>query len=94
VSRRRFDHLVVEISVAVGARIPRYALWMRMHQNGCDPETLTPQASAAFCGRPLEGFLAERGLQLTPRAQRRLRRCVERYNPEVPAPEELLFGAP
>ena len=93
-SRRRFDHLLAEISVAAGSRIPRYALWMRIHESGCDPEDLTPRASLAFCDGPLARFLAEHGLQLSPRAQRRLRRAVRSYDPTVPSPEEVLFGAP
>ncbi len=92
-SRRRFDHLVAEISVAAGVRIPRYELWLWIHQHGCNPEAMTARTSVAFCGRPLARFLAERDLELSPRARRRLLRAVSRYNPDVPSPEELLFGA-
>jgi hypothetical protein len=92
VSRRRFDHLVAEISVAVGARIPRYDLWLRIHSHGCDPEAMTTRAAVAFCDGPLSPFLAERDLQLSPRARRRLLRAIARYDPDVPSPEELLFG--
>jgi hypothetical protein len=93
VNRRGFDHLVAEISVAVGVRIPRYALWSHLHEHGADPDALTARASAAYCGQPLETFLAARGLHIDARAQRRLRRCVARFDPNVPTPEELLFGA-
>jgi hypothetical protein len=93
VSRRRFDHLVAEISVAVGARIPRYDLWLWIHENGCNPEAMTSRATVDFCTGPLSSFLAEHHLQLSPRAQGRLLRAVARYDPAVPSPEELLFGA-
>lgn len=89
-SRRRFDHLVVEVSLAVGMRIPRYDLWLRFHELGCDPEALTPQMAAAFCDGPLHGFLAEFGLHLDRRARRRLMRAIERYDPTIPSPEERL----
>ena len=94
VSRRRFDHLVTEISVAANARIPRYDLWLCIHKSGCDPETLSSRATVDFCGRPLSDFLEAHNLRLSPRAHRRLLRAVERYDPNVPSPEELLFGAP
>ena len=32
--RRRFDHLFLELSVALGALAPRYALWLRIHEFG------------------------------------------------------------
>jgi len=93
VNRRGFDHLVAEISVAVGVRIPRYALWSHLHESGANPDALTARDSAAYCGAPLEDFLAARGLRLDARAKRRLRRCVARFDPDTPTPEELLFGA-
>jgi hypothetical protein len=93
VSRRRFDHLVAEISVAAGIRIPRYDLWLWIHDHGCDPEAMSARASVAFCDGPLSNFLAERDLELSPRARRRLLRAVGRYDPDVPSPEELLCGA-
>jgi hypothetical protein len=53
---------------------------------------MTTRATVAFCDGPLPGFLAEHDLQLSPRARRRLLRAVGRYDPDVPSPEELLFG--
>jgi len=76
--------------VAVGARIPRYALWLRFHEHGCNPEQLTAKMAAAFCDGPLAGFLAEHQLRITPRAQRRLRRSVARFDPEARSPEDHL----
>ena len=75
-----------------GIQDPRYDLWLWIHDHGCDPEAMTTRATLAFCDGSLSRFLAERGLHLSPRAQRRLLRAVGRYDPDVPSPEELLFG--
>jgi hypothetical protein len=90
VSRRRFDHLVLEISLAAGVRIPRYDLWLRLHELGVDPESLKAEQSLAFCSGPLAEFLAEFGLYLGPRSRRRLCRSIERFDPDVPTPDERL----
>jgi hypothetical protein len=87
-ARRRFDHLATELSVALGVRVPRHALWLASagHLDGAAP-------ASAFCCGPLDEFL--RGAQLPPldaRARRRLRRAVERYDPARRAPEEILAG--
>lgn len=86
--RRRFDHLIVELSVAAGRRLPRYALWLALHEAGWNPERLSRDGALAFCDGPLEPFLARRGLRLTRRAARRLRRAVARFDPRVLRPEE------
>jgi len=88
--RTRFDHLAVELSVAVGALIPRYALWLRLHELGQDPETLSGEAAAAFCGGPAKHFLAEHGYGLSWGARRRLVRSVARFDPARPTPEQCL----
>ncbi len=89
-ARRRFDHLVLEISVAVGRRIPRYPLWLRLHELGWNPERLSCQATIAFCGAPLTRFLADHSLALPPRARRRLERNLRRYDPAMPTPYERM----
>jgi len=86
--RRRFDHLVVELSVAVGSMLPRYALWLRMRECGLDPEDLSREEVLAFCATSMTEFLAERGYALSPAARRRLHRAVERFDPAVKTPEE------
>jgi hypothetical protein len=88
VSRRLFDHLHAEISVHVGMRIPRYALWLRLHDLGHDPEMLTPREATAFCRGKLGAFLAQRGLDLDGRALRHLHRSVSRFDPEKLTPYE------
>jgi len=90
VARRRFDHLVLEISVALEERIPRYPLWLRLHELGWNPERLSHHASISFCGAPLTRFLAEHGLALAPRARRRLERNLRRYDPAIPTPYERM----
>jgi hypothetical protein len=92
VTRSRFDHLAAEVSVAVGERIPRYPLWLRLHELGADPETLTRQAAVAFCEGPLLRFLIDHGLWLTPRAQRRLLKSVARFDPAHPSPADRIAG--
>lgn len=88
--RRRFDHLVTELSVAIGARVPRYALWLRIHEYGWNPDRLSREQAVSFCGTPLSSFLATRGLRLRTRGQRRLRREMERYDPAIPTPYERM----
>ena len=87
-SRRRFDHLHVELCVAVRARVSRFALWLELREQGADPEALRREEALAFCDERLERFLRERELALAPRAARRLRRAVERFDPSTPTPYE------
>ena len=92
--RQRFDHLVEEISLAVGRPIPRYRLWLRFHEHGCDPETITANMAVAFCDGPLHGFLQEEGLRIGNWARRRLRKEVEHFDPRPPRREERLDALP
>lgn len=89
--RRRFDHLYVEASVAVGRRLPRYELWLALHERGADPEALSRRDAVAFCREALAGFARERGCELRPRAARRLERELSRFDPAHPTPYER-FG--
>jgi hypothetical protein len=88
--RRRFDHLALEVSLAAGRAVPRYALWLALHESGADPERLTRTETVAFCDAGLPGFLAAHGLSLRHSALRRLRNAVRRFDPSVPTPEERL----
>jgi hypothetical protein len=90
--RRRFDHLVAELSVAIGSRVPRYALWLRMHEYGWNPDRLTREQAVAFCGVPLSSFLATRGLRLRSWRQKRLLREMERFDPALPTPYDRVAG--
>ena len=88
--RRRFDHLFVEICLLAGRPLSRYRLWLRLHETGANPESLTRRRAEAFCGDALEHFLSEEGVTLSDRERRRLRRAVRRFDPGVATPEELL----
>jgi hypothetical protein len=92
--RQRFDHLVEAISLAVGVPIPRYRLWLRFHDHGCDPETITANMAVAFCDGPLKSFLAEEGLRIGNWARRQLRKEVMHYDPQVVRPEDRLGPLP
>lgn len=88
--RRRFDHLVLELSLAVGEPVPRFPLWLELHAFGADPEDLSREAALAFCGAPLGQFLEAHRLRLTPRRRRRLERALRRFDPRVVTPCEHL----
>lgn len=89
-ARRRFEHLVVELSVAIDCAVPRYALWLRLHELGWSPESLTRDAALAFCERHLVGFLSEHGHRLSTRRSRRLQRAVAHFDAHHPTPYETL----
>ena len=74
--------------MAVGTRINRYALWLALHDQGMDPESLSREDALNFCQGPLLNFLGERRLMLFARERRRLLRDVARFDAELPTPEE------
>lgn len=80
----------MELSVAVGALVPRWALWLHLEEHGWPPERLTREGVLAFQRRELDGFLAEQGLSLSPRSGRRLARSLARFDPTRPTPEEVM----
>ena len=86
--RRGFGHLHAEISVGVGRLVPRYALWLRLRELGVDPEEMTRAQGVAFCRGHLGAFLRAHGMQLAPRAARRVERAVGRLDPALPSPSE------
>ena len=89
VSRKLFNHLFVELSVSVGKRVPRYALWLELHDLGWNPESLRVAEALEFCDGPMEGFLSHRGLKISPRARNRLRRELAKFDPTHPLPQEV-----
>jgi hypothetical protein len=90
VGRRRFEHLHVELSVAVGSVVPRYELWLHLHALGWNPEELARESIIEFASEHMSGFLADCGLSLSPRAARRLERDLRRFDPSHPTPDEVM----
>jgi hypothetical protein len=87
-NRRLFEHLFAEISVAAGTQVPRYALWLELNDLGWNPDAITKKQALTFLDREMPSFLDECGLEIEPRASRRLRRLIARFNPEHPTPYE------
>ena len=86
--RRRFDNLHAELSLALRVALPRYPLWLELHQWDIDPEQLSGEQAMVFCDGPLASYLHRLGLSLRPRALRRLCRKVANYDPTVITPDE------
>jgi hypothetical protein len=90
--RRVFNRLVIEISLAVGHCVSRYALWMTMHELDIDPEQMTAQDAAGFCGAPLRRFLAAQGIRLEPGELHRLEKQIRGINPYRADPYDRIDG--
>jgi hypothetical protein len=90
VQRRRFDHLITELSLALDRNLPRYPLWLTFKEFGADPDCLSREVVIEFCDEHLGEFLAHLGHTLTPRQARRLRRAVARFDPEIQTPYERM----
>ena len=91
-SRRTFDHMYNEISVAVGKRVSRYGLWLLVWEAGGDPDDLSRDQLHAFVAEPLDALLREEGVRLDARSRRRLERSLLTFDPTHPTPEEWLSG--
>ena len=89
-SRKLFNRLFVELSVAIGKRVPRYALWLELHDLGWNPESLRVTEALAFCDGPMDGFLTDREMQISKHARNRLRRELAKFDPTRPLPQEIL----
>jgi hypothetical protein len=68
--------------------VPRFNLWMELHEWDIDPEHLTREQAIAFCDGPLQRYLHRYGHSLPPRALRRLSRKVAKYDPSTATPYE------
>ena len=84
----REEYTPIWISVAAGIRVPRYALWLELHDLGWNPDAMTTEQALAFVDGAMQSFLGQRGLAVTPRAFRRLRKLIVRFNPDHPTPYE------
>jgi hypothetical protein len=89
VSRKLFNHLFVELSLSIGTRVPRYALWLELHDLGWDPESLQVTEALAFCDGPMEGFLSNRGMRISRRGRKRLRKALANFDPTRSLPHEI-----
>lgn len=78
--RRWFNHLALEISVRVGRPVPRYSLWLRLHEAGIDPERLSRRDALRFCDEELRDFLASEGAWISQHSWRTLRRDLARFD--------------
>lgn len=88
--RRRFEHLIVELSVAAGSTVPRYPLWILLGEQFGSPEHLPRAAAVAFCDLHLDDFLSEQHLSISPPAKRRLRRAISRFDARQATPYEWM----
>ena len=89
-SKRYFDHLYNELSVAVGRRVSRYALWLTIWEAGGDPDALTRDDVRRLLDRHLEALLREEGTRLSAWKRRGLARRILQFDPHHPTPEEWL----
>ncbi len=76
--------------MAVGQLVPRYGLWLRLHELGWDPATLSSESLLSFCDHHLASFLGEHDLALCERKRRSLRKRLRRFDPRYPSPEETM----
>ncbi|HEU4427577.1 MAG TPA: hypothetical protein VFT98_02390 [Myxococcota bacterium] len=84
--RRRFDHFAVELSLALGVRVPRHSLWIAVAGRlGCASEL------ARFCDAPLDDWLRSQRLgPLLAQCRGRILREVQRFDPARRTPEEII----
>jgi hypothetical protein len=86
--RRRFDHMVVELSVALDRWVARYALWQAVKDAGYDPESWSGAEAERFCTTELPRWLRRSGHSLAESRLHRLARSVARFDPSRLTPEE------
>ena len=86
--RRRFDHMVVELSVAVDRWVARYALWQAVKDAGYDPECWSGPEAERFCTLELPRWLRRSGHTVPEARLQRLARSVARFDPALLTPEE------
>jgi hypothetical protein len=86
--RRRFDHMVVELSVALDRWVARYALWQAVKDAGYDPESWSGGEAQRFCTTELPRWLRRNGHSLPEARLSKLARSVARFDPGLLTPEE------
>jgi hypothetical protein len=88
VKRRRFDRLVVELSVMLDRWVARYALWQAVKEAGFDPETWTGAEAERFCTMELPRWLRRQGQSVPESRLLKLGRTLARLDPALLTPEE------
>ena len=86
--RRRFDRLVLELSVALDRWVPRYPLWQAAHAAGFDPERWSGPEAERFCTIELPRWLRRQGFALSETKLAKLTRTITRFDPAQLTPEE------
>jgi hypothetical protein len=86
--RRRFDRLVVELSLALERGVPRFSLWHAVHAAGLDPELWSGADAQRFCTIELPRWLRQHGFALAEPRLQRLARTMARFDPSRLTPEE------
>ncbi len=89
-SRRYFDHVHAELSVALGRSLSRYGLWLRIWEAGGDPEAMHARDACCFVETQLDALLRDEGASIGGRARRRLVRRLLDFAPDFPTPEEWM----
>ena len=86
--RRRFDRLILELSLALDRSVPRYSLWQAVHGVGLDPEAWSGAQAQRFCTSELPRWLRREGFALAQQKLDRLARTIARFDPSQRTPEE------
>ena len=86
--RRRFDHMVVELSVLLDRFVARYSLWQAVKDAGYDPERWSGAEAERFCTIELPRWLRHQGLALPASCLLKLGRTLARFDSARLTPEE------
>ena len=86
--RRRFDRLVLELSLALDRSLPRFSLWQAVHAAGFDPEAWSAADAQRFCTLELPRWLRNQGFSIPESRVERIARTVARFDPTQLLPEE------
>jgi hypothetical protein len=86
--RRRFDHLVAELSVLLDRWVARYSLWQAVKDFGYDPESWSGVEAERFCTRELPRWLRNHGHAVAEHRLAKLSKKLARFEPGLTTPEE------
>ena len=86
--RRRFDRLVIELSLVLERSLPRFSLWQAVRAAGLDPEAWSGAEAQRFCTLELPRWLRQQGIALAEPRIARLAGSMARFDPNLLTPEE------